>query len=82
MPSTTPLLDLATARQIAQRHVGESMKVTACWQRPEGPLLIHPDGEIFCFAVFERLSTRVGGTWHIAVDRSSGAVSELGTIGE
>lgn len=30
------LLDLGTARQLVQEHVGADMRVTACWQRPEG----------------------------------------------
>lgn len=85
MPLSAPLLDIATARRIAQRHVGESAQVNVCWQRPEGIYTIHAsdDDVNFYFAILEPLHhLGVGGTRHIAVDRSTGAVRELGMLGE
>lgn len=82
MPPPTPLLDIVAARRIAQRHVGEGMEVIACWQRPEGLYVVRSDEHVFYFAVIEPNLMRVGGMRHIAVDRKSGAVSELGMFGE
>lgn len=82
------LLDLGTARRLAQEHVGADMHVIACWQRPEG--IYRPSfnenesgaDDNFYFAVVEAFPTRIGATRHIAVDRRTGTISELGRIGE
>lgn len=89
MAATSPaLLDLGTARRIAQEHVGADMRVTACWQPPEGIYRTSlnetegADDHIFYFAVVEAIQKAVGGTRHVAVDRKTGAIIELGSIGE
>lgn len=89
MVATSPaLLDLGTARRIAQEHVGADMRVTACWQRPEGiygPSFNETDGaddDNFDFEVLEAFPKRIGATRHIAVDRRTGKIMELGTLGE
>jgi hypothetical protein len=82
------LLDLGTARRIAQEHVGADMRVTACWQRPEGiygPSSNETDGaddDNFYFEVLEAFPKRIGATRHIAVDRRTGAIAEIGRLGE
>ena len=88
MDESIPLLDLAAARRLVQRHVGEGMQVIACWERPKVLYRVSfnededdSDGS-FYFAVVEDIPRRVGGTRHVAVDRRTGAVTELGMIGE
>jgi hypothetical protein len=88
MASAAPPLDLGTARRIVQQHVGQDMQVTACWQRPEG---IYNTGfdeggddsnGNFYFAVLETVPRCIGATRHVAVDRRTGAVIEIGMFGE
>lgn len=81
MPSPAPLLDLGTARAIVQKHVGKGKEVTACWQPPE-PIYRTARDDDFYFAVVDRDIAHVGGTRHVAVDRRTGAIRELGRIGE
>jgi|GEM_PF-1968534 len=81
MASIPPLLDLGTARQLAQQYVGAAMKVVACWQPPQS-MYFDPPEDCFYFAILERVPTRVGGTPHVAVGRRTGKVFDIGAIGE
>lgn len=64
------------------------MRLTACWQRPEGiygPSFNETDGgydDTFYFAVLEAFPKRIGATRHIAVNRRTGKITELGMLGE
>ena len=80
MQSQAPLRDLGTARRIAQQHVGPNMQVTACWQ-PPAPMYHKPAEDCFYFIVDNEYS-HIGGTRHVAVDRRTGIVTEIGTFGE
>jgi hypothetical protein len=86
--ASPPLLDLGAARRIVQKQVGDRTQVIACWQQPEG---IYHSGfdedkdesnDNFYFAVVETAPRFIGGTRHVAVDRHTGVIRELGSIGE
>jgi hypothetical protein len=86
--ASPPLLDLGAARRIVQKQVGDRTQVIACWQRPEG---IYNTGfdeggddsnGNFYFAVLETVPRCIGATRHVAVDRRTGAVIEIGMFGE
>jgi hypothetical protein len=83
-----PRLDLGTARRAAQRFVGGSCELIACWQRPDNLYIVQSDDAdddctfYFYFTVIERARMHVGGTRHVAVNRRSGKVTDLGRLGE
>ena len=83
MPSPAPPLDIAAARALVQRHVGADMDITPCWKKPA---LVYGDGYTddshFYFAVVHSRMSHVGGTRHVAVDRKTGVIVELGTLGD
>lgn len=81
MQPQAPLLDLGTARRIAQQHVGPNMQVTACWQ-PPAPMYHKPAEDSFYFTIVDNACSHIGGTRHVAVDRRTGIVIEIGTFGE
>ena len=89
MPTTSPaLLDLGTARRLVQGHVGKAMEVTVCWQPPEGIYRACFDenesgaDDNFYFAVLEAFPKRIGATRHIAMNRRTDKITELGMLGE
>lgn len=87
MQSPKPLLEIGAARAIVCKHVGEGMDVIACWQPPKPLHRLTKDGDngdnnTFYFAVIEKRPMRIGGTRHVAVNRRSGTVTELGMLGE
>jgi hypothetical protein len=86
MATSPPLLELGAARCIVQQHVGQDMQVTACWRPPEGIYRSGSDrGDSdgnFYFAVVEKSPRSIGATRHVAVDRRTGVVREIGRLGE
>lgn len=84
MEDAPALLDLGTARQIVQRHYGSDREVTACWQPPQGMYRAFDDVDEhrFYFSISERKTRHVGGTPHVAVDRRTGTIVDIGCIGE
>jgi hypothetical protein len=85
MATSPPLLELGAARCIVQQHVGQDMQVTACWRPPEGIYRSGSDedsNDNLYFAVVEKSPHSIGATRHVAVDRRTGVVREIGRLGE
>lgn len=78
------LLDIAAARRLVREYVGQAKEVTACWQPPEGLYRAVPEDDdcIFYFAILDSKPAHVGGTPHVAVDRRTGEITDLGRLGE
>jgi len=57
------------------------MQVTACWQLP-APMYHKPAEDCLYFTIVDNECSHIGGTRHVAVDRRTGIVIEIGTFGE
>lgn len=82
MSTTARLLDLGTVRRLVQQHVGAEADVIACWQPPPDIYRVVSDDRVFHFAIDDRGIPHVGGTRHVAIDRRTGEITELGMLGE